>query len=235
MIEYRPSTDLQEYLQYQEGQRYKARYVYALGRPRKRVVVGEREVRLQFDLPGALNSVPILVELAAGSLTEMAWEQVEDQPPSGWWGDLEPGSPTLYMKRRGPKVELPQGFRYSPPPFRNKSRPPPERGTRLAAELQDSGSGRLLLILAANGAGFLSIAKHLVFLGRLEIPVGTRIAYGRAEILEPGSRRIVLERAEFPKDVPWSVPPSADTPSHPGRDREPEREMANRSRLGKVS
>jgi hypothetical protein len=110
VIEYRPSSDLHEYLSHDEVQRYGARYIYSPRRPRKRIHVADGEVKFQLDKRGGLGAVPILVELGAGSLTDMEWEAVEEQPPSGWWGDLELGSPAFYMEREGPKLDLPEGF-----------------------------------------------------------------------------------------------------------------------------
>src|SRR5437867_3342744 len=97
-----PSPDIHEYLRYKEGRRYGARYHYSLGSHRKRIHVADGSVKFQFDKGGGLGAVPILVELGAGSLTNMEWEAVQEMPPTGWLGDLEPGSPVFCMKRRGP-------------------------------------------------------------------------------------------------------------------------------------
>lgn len=209
VIEYAPSSDIHEYLHGGEDHEYHARYVYPLGRPRKQVVLANGEVRFRFDRPGGLSSVVILAELAAGALTDMTWEEVEDQPPSGWWGDLEPGSPAFRMERRGPKVELAQGFRYEPPPFRPGHEPPTEPGSRFSIAVEPVERGPPWVILSANGAGFLSFARHVIYLAQEDVPTGARIVYDGPGILDAGSRQLVLERADFPSDVPWAVPPRA--------------------------
>lgn len=190
----------------EEVGRYLRRIVQLAGRPRKEVRILEDHVKLRFDRAGGLGSVPILMELAAGVLTTMMWEAIEEQPPSGWWGDLEPGSPGFRMERQGPKIEPPGGFRHEPPPFEPSLALPSEPGARFFVTIE--GEGERYTNLSGNGEAFITLAKHMVYLGQDHVPIGSRIDYAGSEILEVGSMRLVLERANFPKDVPWAFPPT---------------------------
>ena len=206
-VEYQPSSSLREYVRFEEGMRFMARYVHELGRPRKKIRVSGGEAILQLDSAGALASVPILVELAAGSLSDMEWEEVEYQPPSGWLGDLEPTSPAFRMEVDGPKANLPDGFRYSPPSWRDSLSVPLELGARLALRLEGDGVDITCVLLLANGAGFLSIAKRIVYLAQPSVPMAARVVFERDHV-EATDLRLVIERAEFPKNARWATSPA---------------------------
>ena len=151
--------------------------------------------------------MPILVELGAGSLTNMEWEAVQEMPPTGWLGDLEPGSPVFCMKRRGPKIGLPGGFRYEPPPFQSRFDPSREPGARFSVRVEDHGESGLYVVLSGSAAAFVMLAKHVIYLAQDDVPANSHVGYSESEFRDGNGTRLTLERAEFPKNVPWTVAP----------------------------
>jgi len=210
VIEYMPSPDIHEYLRYEEGRRYGARYHYSLGSHRKRIHIADGDVKFQFDKGGGLGAVPILVELGAGSLEYMEWLEVEKLQPPGWLGDLEPGSPPFAMERRGPRVDLPEGFRYEPPPFLATFVPPREPGARFSLRVEDHGESGLYVTLSGSASSFVMLAKHVIYLAQDDVPPNSRIDYFEPIFRGDSGTKLTLERAEFPKNVPWAKSPGRD-------------------------
>ena len=110
------------------------------------------------------------------------------------------------MDRRGPKVDLPEGFRYEPPPFQATFDPPREPGARFSVRVEDHGPSGLYVILSGSASSFVMLAKHVIYLAQDDVPPDSRIVYSELTFRGDTGTKFTLERAEFPKNVPWATP-----------------------------
>lgn len=202
-FEFVPSANSAEYLAKYSA--YLSSRVLPLGRPRANIRIAANSVTFQCDRSGALAAIPVFVELAAGALETMEWDEVEESP-SGWWGNLEPESPTLYMQRLGPRLVLAGGFQPDPVVASSLTGPDFDLPRPLILEVEESETHRSSVALQADGSGFLALARLGFYLAEAGVAPGFRASL-RASRPDGRPLRFVFELATFPKGVPWARPP----------------------------
>jgi hypothetical protein len=170
-------------------------------------MISAGEVTIESNRPGMLNLATNMIDLALTRMfDEFRLEPVEElNPPGGWFGDLEPSSPSLLVERIGLPLHSPDGFHYDVPSFRIECRPAMDDG--LVIEI-----GRTLYeskpeaVVRGTASALLSLAKHAIYLS--QAPEGTRLIYGPPEGVKDEKNRLIFERTRFAEDVPWASSPS---------------------------
>lgn len=192
---------------YRGPKKFHREYIAPLGRGRKNVKMFTNEVIIESNRPGMLNLATNLIDLSlAGFIDEFRLEPVEElDPPGGWFGDLEPNSPTILVERIGPPSHSPNGFRYEVPPFRIEFRPAMENGSTIELT-RDRYKGNLEAVIRGTTSALLSMAKHAAYLS--QAPDGAKIVYGRSEGVNDARNRLVFQRTRFAEGVPWAKSPT---------------------------
>jgi len=199
-VEYAPSVDIDDL---REIVRFHDKYVKPFGRGRKSVLTSGTAVFIRADHPGLLTLTARFVELASGRLEDLTLEQVVSwEPPGGWFGDLEPGSPPFYIRRDGLARHSGRAFSYEPPPFETGHVPPFEG--QFGLELVEYEPGRYHVSLQADAFALASLARHCIYLAQPGVPSGEQIRYNESLGLRTNSPRLILERSSFPEDVAWA-------------------------------
>lgn len=204
IISYNPTSDL---LDTREEERFQREYVAPFGRGRKTVKLSNGTIIIAADIAGMLTLTGRFLDIAFGKLESLDLEPVEEWTyAGGWYGDLEPGSPTLSVERDGPPMYSPDGFRYEPPEFHDEYRPPMEKESSIETAASEISTSSCRVRLRGTAAMLLSLAKHAVYLS--QAPEGSRICYDRGQGLREGSMLLALEKTVFVEDVPWAKVPS---------------------------
>jgi len=143
-----------------------------------------------------------LIGPALTRLLEFRLEPVEElDPPGGWFGDLEPNSPTLLIERIGSPLHRPNGFHYEVPPFRIENRPAMDYGSVIDLAI-DRYESNLEAVVRGTASALLSLAKQAIYFS--QAPERSRIAFGKYEGIRDERNRLVFESTVFAEDVPWA-------------------------------
>jgi hypothetical protein len=73
--------------------------------------------------------------------------------------------------------------------------------------VEDHGPSGLYVTLSGSASAFVMLAKHVIYLAQDDVPVNSRVGDSESIFRGGGGTQLALERAEFPKNVPWAVPP----------------------------
>ena len=57
--------------------------------------------------------------------------------------------------------------------------------------------GHSVMMLKANSAGLITLARHLLTLAQPSVPTGSHIHYDEPNTLEKGSQELVIEKHDF--------------------------------------
>lgn len=199
-IEYNPSRDFSNM---KELQRFYHEYVEPFGHPRKAIELSADALVVRANSAGLLALSARLLDIAFGRLNELTFEQVEQTQRGRWFGDLEPGSPPLLVKRSDRHFDASEGFHYDSPKFQSGVSPPMENLAKFSLEIENFERGNFHVMITANASALVSFAKHVIYLAEPEIPVGTRVRYDNTRGLVGGRRLLVFEKTSF-QDMPWS-------------------------------
>ncbi len=194
---------------YEEHNRYVQEYILPLGRPRQAVEIEGTTLVLSGDTPGLLAMTLSLLDRAVDPMRdslELA-EVREYDPPGGWWGNFEPGSPSLDLKREGPAINLPNDFTIDTSPITSQGKAS-KSSESLSIQVSFFGAPRSPH-LASFAAGPHDLVKLAIDCASLsQSPVGDRIVYRVAWGPDGRHGTFRIEKRRFPSDSPWGGPPS---------------------------
>lgn len=202
-VEYNPSKNA---LDLTKPNRFYNQYQKPLGRGRRSVHLNNNAVLLTADRAGLMSLVARFLDIGLGRLKSHTLEEVEEWGDGKWYGDLEPGSPGLTIQREGGALSLPKGFVYEAPPFEPRSiiRLEP---VKLSAGVEGNVRETYSLFLIVDAASLITLAKHMIYLSQLGVPVGESFIYKSSSQGETKISSLKLEVNMFPQEVPWARVP----------------------------
>ncbi len=191
-----------------ERSRYVREYVLPLGRGRQAVRVEGNALIFLADESGFLSMTLSLLDRAVDPMRDsLELAEVTEYPPDGWYGNFEPGSPSLDLKRDGPTVDPPGGFSLETSQLRiHEGAAKSDKPSHVNVLVSGPPEAPLQTRLAMKAEDLVALAKDCASLS--QSPDGTRIDYPVAWGKDRKKGIFRMEKRHFPTDSPWGELPS---------------------------
>ena len=178
-------------------------YVFPLGQPRARSeLIPQKGAIIYMNAPECISIVRVCLLVASEYGGVWDFTILSEGSPGCWVGDLEPGSIEFAMVREGSPDSRNNPYILDVP-----ENPSPLIVNWLAGSRIKIVQKYDYFDIIGTAPAFVSLAHHFASLASNIYPSGTRICYEPGRDLVPDSLPLVIEKVDFPMDVPWARPP----------------------------